>query len=162
MEKKLSRSKNEENLAAYSTNFILETAGNPLGTHETIFIYIMKGRAVELPKMSIRTSVRCNVARKRDTRIVLHASVAANEEAEIIVISSPDTDVLVLLLHHRSKIVAKEIFFLNGRMGTHVDMKRYYTCSHYIQLSNIGTMFLTANCILPEWMQHMQRFLWDW
>ena len=56
---------------------------------------------------------------------MLQASVAANEGGKGIVIRSPYTDVLVLLLHHRSKIVAKEIFFLTGRMGTHVEMKRY-------------------------------------
>ena len=49
----------------------------------------------------------------------------ANEGAKGIVVKSPNTYVLVLLLQHRSKIVAKVIFFLTERMGTHVDMKRY-------------------------------------
>ena len=46
-----------------------------------------------------------------DTRIVLHASIVANKGAKRIVVKSPDTNVLVLLLHHRLKIVANEIFF---------------------------------------------------
>ena len=42
-----------------------------------------------------------------DTRIVLHAIYAANNGSEKIVIPcirSPDTDVLVLLLHHRTEM----------------------------------------------------------
>ena len=38
---------------------------------------------------------------KADTKIVLDASVAANEGAKIIVIRKTDTDFLILLLHHR-------------------------------------------------------------
>ena len=40
-------------------------------------------------------------------------------------VKSPNTHVLVLFLQHRSKIVARVIFFLTERMGTHVDMKCY-------------------------------------
>ena len=70
------------------------------------------------------SELRCN-QEEADTRIVLHASVAANQGANRIIVKGPDRDVLVLLLHHRAKIVAKEIFFLTGRMVTHVDMKRF-------------------------------------
>ena len=40
-----------------------------------------------------------------DTRIVLHAIYAANNGSEKIVVRSPDTDVLVLLLHHRTEFI---------------------------------------------------------
>ena len=53
--------------------------------------------------------------------IVLHEK----EGAKGIVVKSPNTHVLFLLLQHRSKIIARVIFFLTERMGTHVDMKRY-------------------------------------
>ena len=49
-----------------------------------------------------------------DTRIVLHAIYAANNGSEKIVVRSPDTDVLVLLLHHMTHIHAKEIYFRRG------------------------------------------------
>ena len=40
-------------------------------------------------------------------------------------VKSPNTRVLVLFLQHRSKIVARVIFFLTEQMETHVDMKCY-------------------------------------
>lgn len=53
------------------------------------------------------------------------AQVAAENGADHIVISSPDTDVLVLLLHHRPAISASEVFFFTGREGKHADLTRY-------------------------------------
>lgn len=46
-----------------------------------------------------------------DSRIIMHAVEAARRGAETIVVSSPDTDVLVLLLDHRMQIQADRIFF---------------------------------------------------
>ena len=60
-----------------------------------------------------------------DTRMCIHARVAAENGADHIVISSPDMDVLVLLLHHRSAISASEVFFFTGREGKHADLTRY-------------------------------------
>jgi hypothetical protein len=60
-----------------------------------------------------------------DTRICLHAKYAAENGAECIVVSSPDTDVLVLVLHHRSAIPARNIFFLTGREGKHANLSRF-------------------------------------
>ena len=68
MEKSYLEVKTKENLSAYYTNFILETAGNHLGTNETIFIYIMNVRAIKVTKISIWTSVSGNVARRRQTQ----------------------------------------------------------------------------------------------
>ena len=50
---------------------------------------------------------------------------AAKAGAQTIVIQSPDTDILVLLLHHRSAIPAKNIFFSTGHEGKHTSMKRF-------------------------------------
>ena len=51
MENILSRSENEENLAAYYVNFIVETVGNQFGTNETIFIRSgKKDRAIKVTK----------------------------------------------------------------------------------------------------------------
>ena len=60
-----------------------------------------------------------------DTRIVCHAIYAAKAGTQTIVIQSPDTDILVLLLHHRSAIPAKNIFFSTGHEGKHTSMKRF-------------------------------------
>ena len=58
-------------------------------------------------------------------KMCVHARVAAENGADHIVISSPDTDVLVLLLHHRPAISASEVFFFTGREGKHADLTRY-------------------------------------
>ena len=123
----LSRGDNKENLAAYYTNFLIETVRDHLGTNESLFIsggLMDKAIKVTIDDCKEISELRC-IQEEADTRTVLHASVAANQGANRIIVKSPDGDVLVLLLHHRAKIVAREIFFLTGRMGTHVDMKRF-------------------------------------
>ena len=63
-----------------------------------------------------------------DARIIMHAVEADRKGAETIVVSSLDTDVLVLLLHHRTQIRAYRIFFLTGRTGKHASLTRYEPC----------------------------------
>ena len=60
-----------------------------------------------------------------DTRIILHAKAAADNGCRSIVVQSPDTDVMVLLLHHRPCIDADEIYFLTGGTTAHVTNSRY-------------------------------------
>ena len=60
-----------------------------------------------------------------DSRIVLHCVVAAANHANQIVIDYPDTDVLVLLLHHQSAISANKIFVLAGHTRINVSLLRY-------------------------------------
>ena len=57
--------------------------------------------------------------------MVLHAMIASRNCANNIIVNSPDTDVLVLLLNHRPNICASKIFFLTGRTGTHTDLKHF-------------------------------------
>ena len=42
-----------------------------------------------------------------------------------VVIHSPDTDVLVLLLHHKALIKAHSLYFWTGRVGVNTDQTRY-------------------------------------
>ena len=51
--------------------------------------------------------------------LVLHAITAANRGAHKIAVESPDTDVLVVLLHHCVAIRSEEIYLLTGRGGKH-------------------------------------------
>ena len=53
------------------------------------------------------------------------ARVAAENGADHIVISSPDTDVFVLLLLHRMAISASEVFFFTGTEEKYADLTRY-------------------------------------
>ena len=41
-----------------------------------------------------------------------------------MIVRSPDTDVLVLLVHHRPAIKAKEIYFMTGVQGKNTNLKR--------------------------------------
>ena len=60
-----------------------------------------------------------------DTRIILHIITAAESGANVIVICSPDTDVMILLLHHRPSIRANEIYFMTGRQGKYAKLTRF-------------------------------------
>ena len=59
---------------------------------------------------------------KTDTRLILHAITAAEAGADVIVVCSPDTDVLGLLLHQCSSIKAEEIYFMTGRQGKYAKL----------------------------------------
>ena len=77
-----------------------------------------KGNCIERPDLISNQE-------EADTRLILHGIAAADEGANIIVVRSPDTDVLVLLLHHRPAIHAEEIYFLTGHEGVHSNSTRY-------------------------------------
>ena len=68
-----------------------------------------------------------------DTRLILHTIYAANHGSDSIVVISPDTDVLVLLVHHRPIIRAAQVYMLTGRMGKHTNLKRYIPCHSIYQ-----------------------------
>ena len=46
--------------------------------------------------------------------MVLHAIIASRNGANKIIVNNPDTDVLVLLVHHRPIFCVSNIFFLQG------------------------------------------------
>lgn len=67
-------------------------------------------------------------------------------------VRSPDTDVLVLLLHHRAVeiITAKEVFFLTGRDGKHTQLSRYihsiYELLSTMQLRILLSVYCLTGC----------------
>ena len=60
-----------------------------------------------------------------NTMVVVRTKAAAEKGAEHIVVDTPDTDVLVLLLHHHTTVGSREIFILTGREGKHAHLVRY-------------------------------------
>ena len=60
-----------------------------------------------------------------DTHILLHVAYQASLGAKRAVVASPDTDVLVLLVHHFRSIGIEEIFFKTGRKSMHSDLTRF-------------------------------------
>ncbi len=123
----LTHGANKRNLAEYYTEYMMEHAPALLQDHQTI--YTSGGKedtTLCITHEDVHTvdSLRSS-QEEADTRIVLHSVAAAEAGADTIVVRSPDTDVLVLLLHHRAVIKAKEVFFLTGREGKHTQLRRY-------------------------------------
>lgn len=124
----LARGENKENLAAYYTNYVMENASEDLNEEETVYLSGgLKDKAYKVTKddTSQYLPLQSNQEEADTPRMILHAVISSRNGANTIIVCSPDTDVLVLLLHHRPTICAREIFFLTGRTGTHVDMKRF-------------------------------------
>ena len=123
----LSKGQNKANLAQYYTEYIMECTPASLKKAQTLFtsggkddkaFSITTERVIEVDSLSSNQE-------EADTRIVLHSAAAAENGAQTVVVHSPDTDVLVLLVHHRPAIKAKEIFFMTGREGKHTQLTRY-------------------------------------
>ena len=80
-----------------------------------IQIYIGKGRGDDVIMLKdqqdpvVVDQLKSDVE-EADARLVLHAVYAGKNGAKNIVVSSPDTDVLVLLTHHQPHIKAKHIY----------------------------------------------------
>ena len=79
-----------------------------------------------------------------ETKMGMHAAYAADVCANNIVISSPDTDVLVLLTYHHDKIDATNLYFLTGHKGAHTNLKRYipvYTICNQLSQEQLDIIF---------------------
>ena len=60
-----------------------------------------------------------------DTVMILHAKYEADRGSTCLAIHSPDTDVLVLLLHHYRYIGAAHLYMSTGRVTVHTDGRRF-------------------------------------
>ena len=60
-----------------------------------------------------------------DSRIILNCIYAARKGARKIIVQSPDTDDLILFVHHWPAIKAKEIYFMKAVQGKHINLKRF-------------------------------------
>jgi len=80
-------------------------------------------------------------------KMCVHARVSAENGADHIVISSPDTDVLMLLLHHRPAISASKVFFFTCTEEKHADLTRYIPVKVHDSLETSLTQHFTA-CLL--------------
>ena len=134
----LSIAENKANLADYYSDYLNENAGMALRDRQTLFI----GGGQDDKAIKVTNSGNYSVRllksnqEEADTRICLHARVAAETGSKCIVVSSPDTDVLVLLLHHQNDICVDRLFFLTGREGKHANLSRFIPIHNiYDQLS---------------------------
>ncbi len=123
----LERSENKAGLAKYYTEYIMGNASLYLSDHHSMYLSGGAGdRVVNIKRTGVTDIPHLySNQEEADTRLVLHAADAANRGNKTIVIHSQDTDVLVLLLHHRPAIKAEEIFLYTGTQAKHTDKKRF-------------------------------------
>ncbi|XP_060579912.1 uncharacterized protein LOC132736731 [Ruditapes philippinarum] len=126
----ISIGKNKESLIQYFTEYIIKHAALHINDAETIYISgnhkcfkVVKTSCEEVPELNSNQE-------EADSRIILHAAFAKSKGVRSVAVSSPDTDVLVLLLHHCQTIGIEELFFVTGRTGVHTDTKRYISVHH--------------------------------
>ena len=118
----LSRAENKESLAKCYTDYFISEGPNKIRPQENIYLSGGKDTICHIVRphdcLSDAIPEDCQCAELKsnkeeaDTRIVLQAIYATNNGADRLVIQSPDTDVLVLLLYHRSIIPASEIIYI--------------------------------------------------
>ena len=143
----LSIAENKANLADYYSDYLNENAGMALRDRQTLFIGGgQDDKAIKITNSgNYSVQLLKNNQEEADTRICLHARVAAETGSKCIVVSSPDTDVLVLLLHHRNDICVDRLFFLTGRGGKHANLSRFIPIHNiYDQLSKEQLSILLA------------------
>ena len=123
----LNRGENKSSLAKCYIEFMKHHAA--IFLHDNQELYTSGGSRETACRITKQESVFWpDVASKQeeaDTRIILHSVHASEKGAQQIIVDSPDTDVLVLLLHHRPAIHAHKVFFLTGHMGKYASLTRY-------------------------------------
>ena len=153
----LSNEENKTSLAKCITDYFLSTAKTKLkhneqlyvsGGHENVCHLIVSDQCEEDICENECLELRSN-HEEADTRIVCHAVHATRNGAQTLVINSPDTDVLVLLLHHRTAISAGQIFFATGRDGKHISLKRFVPVHvlHQLLSSSQMAVMLAIYCL---------------
>ena len=68
-----------------------------------------------------------------DTRMLLHVKHCRNLAAKRIVLFSPDTDVLLLFLHHNFDLGVQGIFFKTGKTGVDTNYTRFIPIHHLVE-----------------------------
>ena len=102
-----------------------------LNSHETLFVN--GGRHLHCVQISPDSCTEISALNtnqeEADTMMILHAKYEADRGATSLVIHSPDTDVMVLLLHHNQNKGALHVFMSTGKVTTHTDCRRLINTS---------------------------------
>ena len=115
----LQHADNKKELVTLYTNIMEESAGQVLENGQQLFvsgglgdtaIVCHKSPGVPEPVPQLHSNQE-----EADIRIILHCVHASRGGVQTVVVCSPDTDVIVLLLHHREQIHSREIYFLTGK-----------------------------------------------
>ena len=116
-------------------------------------VFISGGNNEKCMKVSVNNSTEvpalCSNMEEADGRIIFHACFAADNGADTVVVSSPDTDVCVLLVHHRPAIDASNVYFLTGKDSKNVTHQRYIPIHKIFDHLSLEerSILLTVYCI---------------
>ena len=104
---------NKASSAKCCTDYLLENVPSLLKLNQIMFISGVDGdKVVKVTSVNLTDVIElCSNQEEADTRIILHAKYAADNDATTIIVNSPDTDVLILPLHHRAAIRVWQLFF---------------------------------------------------
>jgi len=149
----LSEGENKTELVSYYTEYICSSRER-LTHGRTVIISGGRGdTAVQISPDGIANvpDLESN-QEEADTRIVLHAIFAVEKGSNVVVIRSPDTDVLLLLLHHCETIKSPEVYFHTDTKGKHVNHTRFIPVHAIHSALTVAERIYTAECILSIWL----------
>ena len=147
----LTNCKFKSNLTKFYTIFLAESAH--ILVDEDTSIIVSGGLEettlkVNSDKVTFMKELNSN-QEEADTRLLLHAHYESNNGSGSVVIVSPDTDVLVLCMHHFDTLGIKNLYFKTGRKLVHIDSIRYipvHTIHHCLSVNQRNIM-LQVYCI---------------
>jgi len=84
-----------------------------------------------------------------DTRLILHTKYCSNHGINTVVVVSPDTDVLVLLVHHFNSLGLEKLYFKTGRRQLHCNTTRFVPVHNIVKMLSVEqrNIMLTVYCL---------------
>ena len=125
--KVISNTKSKHELTRFFTLFLTENSQDLLDDQSEVYV------AGGIGDTALRVTSSCieyvpqlrSNHEEADSRLMLHIAYAGRQNTQQACVSSPDTDVLVLLVHFFSELNISQIFFKTGRKTTYRNMTRY-------------------------------------
>ena len=132
LKKLLTSSKSKSQLTKFYTTYFCEQAPDLLSDSQSMFISGgFDDKAVQVTRDCVRYVNELNSNQEEaDTRMILHVKYSGNHNASRVVLVSPDTDVLVLLIHHFSELGVGELYFKTGRTSIYANYTRFIPIHH--------------------------------
>ena len=132
LKKLLTSSKSKSQLTKFYTTYFCELAPDLLSDSQSKFISGgFDDKAVQVTRDCVRYVNELNSNQEvANTRMILHVEYGGNHNASQVVLVSPDTDVLVLLIHHFSELGVGELYFKTGRTSIYANYTRFIPIHH--------------------------------
>jgi len=152
--KVVSSTKSKHELTKFYTRFFAEHCHELLDDKTTVYIAGGMGEATLKVSAAYVQYVQALQSNHEETdgRMMLHVAHAAAHGANQVVVFSPDTDVLVLLVHHFPDMTQTSIYFKTGRKLLNRDRTRYIPIQAIVgsltpqQLSIMLSVYCVTGC----------------